>query len=246
MIRVDNDRENILTELKEICISNGISIHPSPASIAESNGMAERLFQEHWTRDQLIMVETDLPSKLWNEALQHANWLRNRLPNSHMKSAIRLHKWTPNVCTKVQPFPQFGAPGLTFIYYPKNTNSKTWLPIFGSEHFFAVEGDQRMTRVYVPETKGILLLRRTDLHVEKNSPQPSVPSFLDVIFMQLVIDGEQEQENSNERIEEVYQSALASLNLNKTLSTSVPFYLTCRFVTEKGFLGVMNGPPLPT
>lgn len=45
MIRKDNDRGNILTELKEFFFSNSTFIEHSAAYAPERNGMTERLVQ---------------------------------------------------------------------------------------------------------------------------------------------------------------------------------------------------------
>lgn len=49
----------------------GSEIKISPAYDPESNGFAERKVQENWTRALVILKDTDLPIKLWAEALVH-------------------------------------------------------------------------------------------------------------------------------------------------------------------------------
>lgn len=248
MIQADNARENIPNELKEYCITNGIKIEPSPAYAPESNGMAERLVQEHWTRARVIMLATNLPHELWDGELTHANWLRNRLPSSRINFSIPLQKWNPSSRIQFKSFPKFGAAGYAFIYYPKTTKTRKLLPRSELANFLGVEGDERMIRVFVPETKTIRRLRRADFHVSKNSPLPSVSSLLDGIARQRIIKEEQHQQTSNDQpeVEELLQATLASVKLNNSLSTPIPFSLTSRLVPHKTYLGVSDGPELPT
>ena len=94
-LRCDRAGENLTDELKEYCANAGIEIKPSPAYAPESNGLAERLVQEHWTRARTIMFGTDLPEKLWGEAIKHANFLRNRVPNARINEDIPIYAGNP-------------------------------------------------------------------------------------------------------------------------------------------------------
>lgn len=96
MIRTDNARENIPKALHEFCTESGISIESSLPYAPESNGMAERLVQENWTRARVMMLATSLPAEIWDEALAHANWRRNRLPSARINQSIPTQQWDEN------------------------------------------------------------------------------------------------------------------------------------------------------
>lgn len=53
-----------------------------------------------------------------------------------------------------------------------------------------MEGDQRLIRVYVPETQTIRRMRRADFQLNTNAPLSSVSALLDRISLQRVIEEE--------------------------------------------------------
>lgn len=123
--------------------------------------------------------------------------------------------------------------------------AKKLLPQSEPANFIGVEGDQRLIRVYVPTTNKIRRVRRADFHRNKSTPLPSVSALLDGIYRQRIIE-EETNEDTEDQTEEVLQSTLASLELNKTLTMTPAFSLTSRFTPHKTYLGVIDGPPLPT
>ncbi len=72
-IRLDRPGENLSGIVIQFCNENGISIEPSPAYAPQSNGTAERLIQEHWTRARVMLMASSLPKFIWPEAVQHGN-----------------------------------------------------------------------------------------------------------------------------------------------------------------------------
>lgn len=93
-LRCDRAKENYPEEIRNFGNDKGIEVKFSPAYAPESNGAAERLVQEHWTRARVLLHGTDLPFKLWGEALHHANWLRNRVPSAGTGGLIPISHWT--------------------------------------------------------------------------------------------------------------------------------------------------------
>lgn len=104
MILADNTRENISKDIHEFCLSNGIKIEPSPAYTSESSGMVERLFQDHWTRGRVMMIATNLPAELWDEAVSHASWVRNKLRSFRINFSISLSNGAPKLAFRLSRF----------------------------------------------------------------------------------------------------------------------------------------------
>lgn len=250
MIRADNARENLPQDFVQFCVKSGISIEPSPPYAPESNGTAERLVQEHWTRARVLMLSTNLPAELWDEAILHANWLRNRTPSSRINNDLPLLKWKPNSIIRFRNIPEFGTFGYAFIYYPHNVKAKKLLPRSEPGYFVGVEGDELLFKIFIPTTKEVRRIRRADFHMKKNSPLPSISSLLDGISRQRNI--EENTDTDNDQPEELLQSTLASLNLNlalidedvKDMRASIASSST--YIPHKSYIGISDGPPLPT
>ncbi len=118
-IRLDQAGENFSSIVVSFCRQQGINLAPSPAYAPESNGLAERPVQEHWTRTRVLMFGCDLPQELWDEALSHANWLLNRLPSSRISGQLPILTWNPTINIDFTNIPAFGQKGFAFIYLSK-------------------------------------------------------------------------------------------------------------------------------
>ncbi len=68
-IRLDQAGENFANIVVSFCREQGIKLGPSQPYAPESNGLAERLVQEHWTRARVLMFGCELPKGLWGDAL---------------------------------------------------------------------------------------------------------------------------------------------------------------------------------
>lgn len=88
MIRCDIDRENIPKELHRYCSLKGIELKTSPKYAPQSNGLFERLVQENWTRERVLLNSSGLSQNIWGEEIHHANWLRNRSPSARIGNEI--------------------------------------------------------------------------------------------------------------------------------------------------------------
>ena len=47
---------------------HSIHLEASPSYAPKSNGVAERLIQEHWTRNRTLLFASNLPNIVWGEA----------------------------------------------------------------------------------------------------------------------------------------------------------------------------------
>lgn len=104
MIRADNERENIPKEIHEYCQMNEIKIETALIYAPESNGKDERFVQEHRTRAMVMKSAINLPAEIWDEALSHTNWLRNRLPSSRINFTFHFLNGKANIASNSNRF----------------------------------------------------------------------------------------------------------------------------------------------
>jgi hypothetical protein len=77
-IRTDNAKEYV--SLKEELANIGITVEFTVYYTPEQNGVAERLNRTLITIAKALLFDARLPPKFWGEAVNTANYLRNRLP----------------------------------------------------------------------------------------------------------------------------------------------------------------------
>ena len=109
VLRSDKAGKNLTADLLNFLANAGISVKTSPAYAPESNGLAERLVQEHWNRARVFMFATDLPKTLWGEAMAHTNWLRNRVPSARVNFHTPLEAFDVNARIDLSQVLEFGA-----------------------------------------------------------------------------------------------------------------------------------------
>ena len=87
--------EFISAKLKDICDKKGISIKYATTYMHEKNGLAEQGWKIVVTIKDSLLIDSRLPLKFWAEAMDTANYLRNRLPTkSQMGEMIPKEAWT--------------------------------------------------------------------------------------------------------------------------------------------------------
>src|SRR5277367_3151728 len=88
-MRIDNGKEFMNEEIKKWAAERGITLETTAPYSPSQNGVAERF---NWTLLELaraMMIAKNLPILLWDEAVSHANYLRNR------SSTVALKDMTP-------------------------------------------------------------------------------------------------------------------------------------------------------
>ena len=183
-LRCDRAKENYPEEVRSLKLERGIQIHFSPSYAPESNGTAERLVQENWTRARILLHISEFLFQLWAEALHHANWLRNRTPNSRISADIPLLLWDKNPRIDLKSLLNFGQARYAFIYYPKTQPEKKLLPRSEFSRFVGMDSDVHLARVYVPATNTVRTVRVADFHLLKGNRLPNISSFLDGLARQ--------------------------------------------------------------
>ena len=80
ILKADGGGEFISHKLRTFCEKRGISIKHAAPYVHEENGLAERGWRTIVTMKDSILIDSGLPNGFWAEAMETANYLRNRLP----------------------------------------------------------------------------------------------------------------------------------------------------------------------
>ena len=204
-IRLDGAGENMGGHVESFCTQHGIHLDPSPPYVHQSNGIAERLIQELWARTRVLLFASQLPASLWAEAMNHSNWSRNCLPSSRIQDQIPILLWDPSTNIQFSQVPVFGQPGFAFKYRSETVPNKKFPARSVHCHFLGMRSDKTIIRVYVPESKSVVLTRIQDFRQYSDETLPGVASIIDGLSRQAELEGVR---NSNGQAEYVLLKAL--------------------------------------
>ena len=79
-LRADGGGEFISVKLHTFCKKRGITIKYAAPYVHKENGLAERGWRTIVTMKDAMLIDSGLPNDFWAEAMETANYLRNRLP----------------------------------------------------------------------------------------------------------------------------------------------------------------------
>ena len=99
-LRFDNGREFVNSRMQEWATSKGITLELTAPYSSSQNGVAERFNRTHMELARSMLVARNLPSFLWDEAVSHANYLRNRAGTRALDGRTPYEAWygrKPNV-----------------------------------------------------------------------------------------------------------------------------------------------------
>ena len=99
-LRFDNGKEYVNAKMREWSDAKGITLETTAPHSSSQNGVAERFNRTHMELARSMMVARSLPSFLWDEAVAHANYLRNRVGTRALVDRTPYEAWfgvKPNV-----------------------------------------------------------------------------------------------------------------------------------------------------
>ncbi len=95
-IRFDNGKELINEKLKKWAAEKGIIIEATAPYSPSQNGVAERFNRTLLELARAMIIEKNLPTFLWDEAVAHAAYLRDRAPTRALNGKTPYEAWTGN------------------------------------------------------------------------------------------------------------------------------------------------------
>lgn len=108
----------------------------------------------------------------------------------------------------------FAQPGYSFVCYPSTIASKKFLPKPEFSNFIRIESDNRLLRVYIPESNSVKTVCLDDFHPLHGSSLQSFSNILDGISRQWEID--ETNQSSESEAEDRFVSAMTAIHLAHT------------------------------
>lgn len=121
-----------------------------------------------------------------NQCPMITGWQIAFLPHDFWDTPIL--EWNSSTVTYFDKIPKFGQAWYSFLYRSETAPNKNLLARSVHSHFFGMQSDERLCRVYVPTTRTILILRLADFNPCKDVSLPSVSTFLDGLSRQSEMD----------------------------------------------------------
>src|SRR6266851_718566 len=92
-MRINHGREFVNNSLLEWLYSKGMEVHMTAPHSLSQNGITKRM---NWTLEDLaraMRLAADLPVFLWEQAITHVAYIRNRAYSSALKTATPYERW---------------------------------------------------------------------------------------------------------------------------------------------------------
>lgn len=116
-LQSDNGREYCNERFDTFLKDNGIGRRLTVPYTPEQNGVAERKNRTLLDMARCLLLQSSLPKSLWAEAVNTANYIRNRCPTSHLDGRTPYEAWKGKI-PDVSHFQEFGRNALTLKREP--------------------------------------------------------------------------------------------------------------------------------
>lgn len=157
VLRADGGGEFISKKLRLFCEKRGIAIKYAAPYVHEENGLAERGWRTIVTMKDAMLIDSKLPNGFWAEAMETANYLRNRLPTrskSHGE-VIPEECWTGRR-QNLQHIRIFGS--LALCNMPEEKRAKSDLRRVWDGILISYSPDTtKHFRIWAPQTKQVII-----------------------------------------------------------------------------------------
>lgn len=80
--------------------------------------------KELGTGSRILFFGAKLTDALWAEAINHGNWVRNRLPSSSVNNNIPIFLWGASATLSFSDLPTFVKKGFSFLYQSETRLNK--------------------------------------------------------------------------------------------------------------------------
>jgi len=139
----------------EFLKSNGIGRRLTVTYTPEQNGVAERRNRTLVQTARCLLMQSNLPRAFWAEAVNTANYIRNRCPSSSLDGRTAFELWNGYV-PDVSHFKEFGSQVYTLVRSP---NKEKFEPRSKKGIFVGYSDESKAYRIWLPEEKKIDIAR---------------------------------------------------------------------------------------
>lgn len=156
VLRADGGGEFISAKLKDFCDKKGITIKYAAPYMHEENGIAERGWKTIVMMKDSLLINSGLPLNFWAEAMETANYLRNRLPTKSQRGELIPEECWTGEKQDVSHIKVFGS--VVSIAIPKEKRHKSDIYKNWKGIFIGYSDTTKHVRAWAPKTQLILIV----------------------------------------------------------------------------------------
>ena len=171
--RCDQGAEFVNDNLKQWLRGQGSELQTTAPYSPSQNGAAERLNRTLVELARAMMIGANVPMFLWEYALQHAAYLRERAPTKALEGKTPYEAWYGHK-PDVSHLREFGSP-VYVLLQGQNRPSKL-MPRSKQQIFVGFDDGSKTIKYFNPETRRVLTSRNykflTNLPEKSGTPEP--------------------------------------------------------------------------
>jgi hypothetical protein len=170
----DNGGEFINTEFENFLKESGIQHRLTTPHCPEQGGIAERKNRTLVEMARCLLSQSKLSLNLWAEAVNTANYVRNRCPTKSLNGKTPYELWNnvvPNVCY----FKIFGCTA----YYLNNKPKHKFSARSKKGIFVGYSENSKAFRIYIPDENRVIISRSVKFFEENTSEYSKVGQLFD-------------------------------------------------------------------
>ena len=171
-IKIDRGKEFLNEQLKTWLDENGLDIQATAPYSPSQNGIAERMNRTLVELGRAMLKGQDLPEFLWDFAIAHAAYLRNRSYTKVLRNKTPYQKWNKSK-PNVNHLREFGAP--VWVLLQGEKVPRKMLPKSQRRVYVGFDDGSKSVRYYNAETRKVLTSRNYRfLSIENKSPPEEI------------------------------------------------------------------------
>jgi hypothetical protein len=171
-IQIDSGGEFMNEIVETWCKAHGIEIHKTAPYSPAQNGMAERMNRTLVELGHTMLIAGELPEFLWEYAVAHVAYLRNRSYVEHLPTSTPYQGWfdaKPNV----SHLREFGAP--IWVLLQGEKEQQKMLPKSKRCAYVRHDDGVKAIKYYNAETRWVLTSRNFQHLSPTTDPAPPTP-----------------------------------------------------------------------
>ena len=152
----DQGTEFVNDNLKSWLCEQGIELQTTAPYSPSQNGAAKRLNRTLVELARVMLIGANVPIFLWEYALQHATYLRERAPSKALPGITPYEAWHKTK-PDVSHLREFGSP--VYVLIQGSQKPAKLLPKSKQQIFVGFDDGSKSIKYYNPETRRVLTSR---------------------------------------------------------------------------------------